>query len=340
MAALRSERRVFLWHIRPHVTPPEAAEQKQATLEEVVDVLDAEHSGGRARVYLGSKGQLLEDDDPNRNDKNQLYVAQIKRDPTRKIVTLLINRGDPDAVSPALLDPEANAVRVEHPKEKEAPGWSAHLVISTEAVKGAHRACFEQMPRVSSQLVLDVLDKIVARALTNNPHYRYQVVQKSKKGKPTISWKPYRPTIGAKRVPSERLQEDLDQGELQGVTLTRTTLEYAGIGVDQIVKHAEEKIVLALRPADKSKVEGFLSSLIPKAKAENYSAITFKIAKLPGNQSSTPTLPLDEQDALEQLYVRAKRLTEFKDFLEQCYSDVHGEIEGKMCNLVHDPDNW
>ena len=161
MVALRTERRVYLWRVWADTSL--GGLEKTASLDEIIGILEQEMVAKRARVYISS-GRILDDSDPSRDEKNQIYIAGIKRDETAKTITLLFNRGDPDAVAPAFIHSETSAVRVEHPKEKETPGWSAHLVISTEAKPNQHRACFEKMPHVSSSLVTLAIDKIIMRA--------------------------------------------------------------------------------------------------------------------------------------------------------------------------------
>jgi hypothetical protein len=341
MVALKTERRAYLWRMMPGVAPGEAAgDGKTGTLDEVISVLEAELSAGTARVHLTEGGRILEDDDPKRDDKNQLFIAEIKRHGDGKqAITLLINRGDPDAVSPAFLDSSTGKVRVAHPTGKESPGWSAHLVISSVAEGLSHRACFEKMDHVSSSLVMLAIDRMVARALANNPTYRYEVITHPK-GKPKVVRKPYRPTLDVDRVQSEKLARDLEIGELTGLTLTRKKICYAGVGVDDLVKRQEEKIHLSLKPAEPTVVQKFLGKFIPHAKAQGFESVQFDIQKLPGKQSSHPTLKLDDHDALEQLYVRAKRLLGFEVVLEQCYGSICPEIEAKMIELLADKDEW
>lgn len=334
--SLRTERRAFLWRLWPRAFPAESG--KTATLDEVISVLEAEHSAGRARVYLDPDGRLLDEGEPVANDKNQLYVAAIERDPLHKVVSLLINRGDPSWVDPALLDPGANAVRVARPMPKEAPGWSAHLVISTEMHGGAHRACFEQMQRVSGSLVLEVIDRIVSRALRNNPSYKYQVTLKRKKGN-KIEHRPYRPALEVTRSPSERLVEDLENGSLGGVILRRDKTDFAGVGIDQYVRKIEEKVFINVRKMTSSEASNFLLKIMPQAK-KDYSSMQVQIFGLPGNQSSSPTIPLSDQEAFDHLYVRAKRLTDFKVILEQCYDVICKEIKEKLVKEIHTEANW
>jgi hypothetical protein len=331
----RSERRAFLWRIWARALPP--ASEKPATLDEVISILEGEVGSKSARVYLGPDGKIL--DVPGNNPKNQLYIADIKRNPAEKVISLVINRGDPGWVDPALLDPQANAVRIEHPHPKEAPGWSAHLVISTSMHGGAHRACFEQVRGVSGNLVLDAMDRIVADALKGNPAYTYEII-KQKGGKPNIQHKPYRPALEVTRSPSERLLEDLEQGVLTGVTFSRESKQYAGLGLDKIVKQSQEQLVISLEKTSGKTAADYIHTLIGMAKDQGFEQMSVKITGLAGGQSSGPALPLDDQEAFEHLYVRAKRITDFGVHLEQCYEQVYPPIEKKLIEEIHDPSNW
>lgn len=66
MVALKTERRVFLWRISPAVSP--SGVDRTATIAEIVAILEAQKAAGSARVYISS-GRLLEDDDPDRDEK-------------------------------------------------------------------------------------------------------------------------------------------------------------------------------------------------------------------------------------------------------------------------------
>ena len=146
MVALKTERRAFLWRIKPRPMPDEAGEHgASVTLDEIVTMLEGAVAAGKANCYL-SNSRILEDDDENKDEKNQIYIARIRRNKKTKTVTLLINRGDPNAVSPGFISADDRSVRTVDPGDDESPGWSAHLVISTaqETGKdaGKHRACF------------------------------------------------------------------------------------------------------------------------------------------------------------------------------------------------------
>src|ERR1700722_2173345 len=324
MVALRSERRVFLWRVYPRPVPIDA--KKPVTLKECAKFLEAALAAGTARAYLSEGGRILEDDAAERDEKSQIYIAKIKRDTAKKTITILINRGDPNAVSPAFINSETHAVRVEPPKDKEAPGYSAHLVISTSSeATGKHRACFEKMPHVSSALVLSLFDRIIARAIARDPAYSYEVVVRRTKSKEIKETRRYRPSLDITRVPSENLEKDLEQGELTSVVLTKRKDFYSGPGAKDLVKRQEEKILIRTAPADKSKVTAFVKGLTRWAKSEKYEEISFHLERLPGGATNNPTLTLDDQDAMEQLYVRAQRLTDFAEILEACYADIWHE---------------
>ena len=132
-------------------------------------------------------------------------------------------------MSPAFINSETSAVRVEHPTEKETLGWSAHLVISLKHDHNKHRACFEQMSHVSSALVLLAIDRILAKAVEGNPKYvvdQRLIVNK----KPVRRLIPYKPVLSASRIPSENLTRDLEQGVLAAITLTKAASFYSGPG--------------------------------------------------------------------------------------------------------------
>lgn len=340
MVALSTERRVFLWHVHPTVKPNEAVDKVSVSLDDIVGLLEAEWTAGRARVFLApDTSRIISEDDPLANPKNQLYIADIYRDPANSTVTMLFNRGDPNTVSPGFINIPAGSVRTEHPRPPETPGWSAHLVISTDLVSGRHRACFEQMPKVSSGLVEVALERMLEAAVATNPEFCYEVVVR-KGGKSKIDRRRYRPVLSPKRVPSENLLDDLENGVLSSVTLTRRKQYYRGVSESRVIKYQEEKIVLHTRPVDKSEVLTAIGDVLQQAKDDGFTSVTFKIENLPGNQTSSPTLDLASADALEQLYVRAHRIDDFDDVLLQVYPTICSAISTKMNGIVNNQGLW
>lgn len=344
MAASATERRVYQWHIALSTRPSEAAEQVTLSMDDVMGLLESAWSAKTARVLM-AKGtsKFVEDDDDQADPKNQIYVADIQRDAKNRTVTLLVNRGDPEALGPAYIEIAANAVagkiRSTTATPNETPGWSAHLVLSLTPSRGVYRACFEQMPKVSSSLVETALNRIIAKALKGNPHYFFDHVTRAK-GKARVSSKPYVFVLSAERVPTENAAGDLKHAELSQVTFTRKVSQYTGVGPAEIVDYYEEKLVVHTKPVGESRMVRGLKNLIQQAQDEGFSKVTFGIHKLPGNATSNPTLDLDMEDALEKLYVRALRLQGFGEVLLSCYPFINKSIEQKMIDVVTDNKNW
>jgi hypothetical protein len=326
------------------VVKPAAAREngKAATLEEIVCVLESAWSAGKARAFVAAGGGLLRDDGEEApNGKNQIYIADIQRTPDGRSVTILINRGDPGAVSPAFLNMAGSgSVRVENPKPPEAQGWSAHLTIGMlPSASGSYRACFEKMPGLSSALVLAAIERIVDEELAGNPTYVYEYGRKVGQ-KMEIARRSYRPVLDVARMPSERLLDDLEKGELSSITLTRASKAYAGPGIANLVTRQERKLILHTAKADAGKLEDLIDDVMSYAKEKKYERVTFHLDKLPGGMSNHPTISVAEEDALEVLYVRAQRLTDFPSFLEQAYETACPQIRGKMEGLVYDDSHW
>jgi len=344
MAASATERRVYQWHIALSTKPSEAAGTVTLSMDDVIGVLESEWTAKRARVLM-AKGtsRFVDADDPEADPKNQIYIADITRDEASNTVTLLINRGDPEALGPAYIEIEANAVagkiRSTKATAKETPGWSAHLVLSLKPKGSLHRACFERMPKVNTSIVEMAINRIVATALAGNPHYTFEHVSRAK-GKSRMTRKPYAPVIAANRVATENAADDLKNAELSQVTFTRRMVQYSGVGAPEIVDYVEEKLVVHTKPVGESKMVVGLKNLISRAKDEGYSKVTFGIHKLPGNASSNPTIDLDTEDALETLYVRARRLEHFSEELLSCYSKINTAIQTKMIAVVTTNGNW
>lgn len=344
MAASATERRVYQWHIGLSTKPSEAAAKVSLSMDEVVGILESEWSAKRARVLMSkTNSKFLDVDDPQADPKNQIYIADIERDDDTGTVTLLMNRGDPDAIGPAYIEIEANAVagkiRSTQATAKETPGWSAHLVVAIGGTHRRYRACFESMPKVSTSLVERAINRIISNAIHNNPHYKFEHVSKAK-GKTRLSHKPYVPIISADRVPTESAAGDLKNAELAQVTFTRRLAQYSGVGPPEVIDYVEEKLVVHTKPVDEIALVRGLKTILTQAKDEGFTKVTFGINKLPGNATSNPTLDLDTEDALEKLYVRAKRLEGFEEVLLSCYPSINQLIKKRMISVVTDDGNW
>ncbi len=92
--------------------------------------------------------------------------------------------------------------------------------------------------------------------------------------------------------------------------------------------------------ANASDIENLVNNVTQFAKEKHYEKITFHLDNLPGGMSNTPTISLMEEDALEVLYVRAQRLTDFSNFLENAYEKVYYEIEQKMIEVIELVEQW
>lgn len=323
MIALNHERRVLLLRTLIDVSPRDC--EKATSLDEIVSILETEKAADRARCYVAKNGAIIPDSDEEaeRDEKNQIYIAEIKRDPARKTISLLINRGNPNAVFPAFVVPASNDVEyVEPPSEDATNGTSAHLVISTTWNAGYHRAAFEKMTHVGTSLVQNALNAIVDRAITGNPKYVYQYeVKKGKKVEKVTAR--YRPIMLLQRMPSEKLTADLDSGELGGITLSKKLTAYGGVGKSNDVRYVEQKIVVHTAHTDKTAMQKLVAKMQAIGKEEKYDSITLHLEKLPHGQTSTPTLSLlDEEDALETLYSRAQILDGFGEILQGCYKGI------------------
>jgi hypothetical protein len=77
MVALKTERRAYLWRVSPSASPSHV--DRKVTLQEIIDILTTEVSANRARVHV-SEGRILDPADPDKDDKNQIFIADIKSD--------------------------------------------------------------------------------------------------------------------------------------------------------------------------------------------------------------------------------------------------------------------
>ena len=199
-----------------------------------------------------------------------------------------------------------------------------------------HRACLEKMQNVSSSLVFSAINRLLARGAKNNrKKYTYEVTDDDGNKK----LKDYKPKILIKRVASEKLEKDLEQGKLTGITLTRKIAQYAGVGAKEIIRSQTEKIHFGTKPAAASSVISMVQGLAAWGKKQGYQNITFELNDLPGQQSNNPTLSLAQADALEELYCRAKIVDGLED-TPTCHEAIHGDIQRKVTAVLRDNSLW
>lgn len=334
MVALTTERRAFLWTVKPCVAPAAALSAgKKSTLKEILTLLKQAHNEGTARVYFGVDGKIIDNGDEV-DKKNQIFISEIRGSKDGKYVTILITRGDPNVTNPALIEPPTNSLEYVKMKEAQSVGWSAHLVICLEEIPGTglHNACFESIQRLSASIVISAFGRILEKSACKKEGYTF--LQKKKKGKKYVSVENrYHPELRVNRLPSEKLNGDIEAGELRGLTINKTLKFYRGPGMESKIKSETQKISISFAKGLKD-VKNLVTGILQQAAEDKYESVTFDVKNLPGGQTSAPTIDLTEQDAMEQLYVRAQRLTGFSNVLEQCYANICDEIEGKMIKIV------
>lgn len=341
MVALKTERQVFMWHLTPHSNPKDAP--VGVALSDIVQILETSWQKNEARIYISADSKIV---DPiaavKSGIKNCIYIADMKRDAKKGTVTLLINRGDPDATDPAYLGVVSRTVRTVGPEEDdEILGWSAHLVVSLNEIgQGRYRACFERMPNVPSTLAEKLFQDVLDRHTSTTPGYTYK--KSVKQGNRTrIEDKPYKMRLGVQRVPSEKILHDLDEGELSEIHLIKEDAQYQGPAAPDVIKSTTNVLKIRPKDVDKGRIREYVRDLTKWAAKDNkFTAIQFKVVNLPGNKSASPRFAMEQNDAMETLYARSQRLTGFGQLLQQCYEVVCVEIEKKINNLLLDDDRW
>lgn len=337
MVALKTERRVYMWRVMPHAVPKDSG--KAVTLDEIIDILRRAYDAEAAEMYLADDGKVLPEDAPeaDKDRKNRVYFADLEV--TDDTVTILINRGDPLAADPAFINSRTDAVNPVRPGEDESQGWSAHLVLSRIERRGEYRACFERMPHSTSSYTERLIQTIVSRAAARDPKYTYEKITHSR-GKTHSEVKPYRPELWVKRVPSEKIIEDLDKGEVSNITLIKSNASLGGLDSPNLVKSISSRLIIKPSSSAKESIRSLVSSVTRAGKDEGYNEIQINMEKLPGNATASPRFSLEIEDATETLYVRTQRLTDFKDFLQSCYAKIEGTIQQKMLELIADHSKW
>lgn len=339
MVALKTERRVYMWHVAPRPVPVEAP--KIVTLEEIIDIIKDSHTKQQADIFLSPEGRVLKDDAPEsqRDPANRIYIADI--DDREDFITILINRGDPSVTDAAYIHVISKSVRTVVPEPNESPGSSAHLIIKKEVdrIEGKYRACFERMPHVSSTHVESLLAAILTRYAIESPKYFYYK-RSRRNNKYVTEYKQYIPSLEIRKVPSDQIKHDIDRGELSSIVLIESRSEFAGPDAPGIVKSAQKRLIIKPKKAEKYKILSFIQALTPWAVKEGFNEIKVNMRSLPGNITASPRFELDQEDATETLYVRSQRLTQFSTMLEGCYGSICEQIQREMISLLNDIDKW
>lgn len=331
MAALKIERRSYLWYVTPRPNPARAT--KNVTLEEILDILGHAYKNKQAVLHLDGEMNHVD------KHKNRVYIADLDIDKAKGYATFLINRGDPIAADPAFID-DSSTVKHIRAKDDETQGWSAHLVIKINSSDslGRYRACFERMPNVSSSLITSLFQDICAKFAKDNPNYTYEKIKKIN-GKKAVEQLPYKPRLEINKQPSANLAKDLQEGTLSEIILINHDPQFAGPDHNDFVRKSENIIKITPKKDSEKAITNFLKSLSPWASEKGYDEIQFKLRNLPGDISVSPKFSLEE-DALDTLYSRSERLIDFKNDLERCYEKKCDEIVEKMIALLNDNTKW
>lgn len=334
MVALKTERRVYLWRIRPHTTPNDAP---VVALSKILDILEEAFNNKKAFAFVDADGRVAPTQDAA---ENCIFIADFATSADGKTCHILINRGDPDIAHPSFINPTALTVKNVPPGQGEVQGWSAHMVINKQAdATGNYRAAFERMQNVSSTLVQRYLDALLDHATQGKTEYIYQ--KSLKKGKKVVvEDRPYKLRLGINKVPSENLINNVKEGSLNGVTFIRNETEYSGPGDPSVVNSVKHKLVIRTKKLDKDKAVDYIKDVTQWGKEHNYDEVQFSVTDLPGDTSASPRFAIEKADAMDTVYSRTHRITGFSKLLETCYQKIEVEIADKMSAELSNETLW
>lgn len=359
LVALKHERRVFLLTVRsasyPHTVEPIGFDK---TFEIIHDL----YKSNKAIVLLNESGVLPDDDDDSAADepenqdeslvegtdpRNAVYISDMDIDPKKKLVRILIIRGDPELTNPAFMNSVTRQIRVEPAKADEAPGYSAHLLISygtSHLADGKARAVLEKMPTVSRSIVFPLLNRLLKKHAANNPEFEYETKPRGRSKSKEI--KPYRPRIQVTGKKSSTLKQDLEAGYVTSVDLIDRKAAFGGYDTDNKVREMTRKLEFKLhahateKSPDKTGIFGFIKKLAVRGKKDNFDEVQVHVRGLPGNASASPRFSVDVADAADFLYIRTERISGFSKELEQICAKIDPEISAKMSTLLSKQALW
>lgn len=355
--ALKHERRAFLLTVRsaayPYVAPP-------IGLERTFEIIYEMFSKNQAIVLLTDSGVLPDDDengtaegdDENKDDslvegtdtRNAIYIADMDIDPAKKLVRILIGRGDPQTTNPGFTNPATKKVRIEAPHPGEAVGYSAHLLISYHGAHvqaGIARAVLEKMPTISRSIVFPFLNRLLKKYAAANPGFEYEALVR---GKPKPELRPFRPRIHVAGKRSSTLKKDLQEGYVSSVDLIDRRASFAGLDSDDRIKEVTRRLEFKLdSPAtkrDEAGIFGLVNKLKRRAKEHHFQEVQVHVRGLPGNATASPRFSVDVADAADVIYIRTERIFGFSKDLEQMYAKIESEIADKLHGLLTKSGLW
>jgi hypothetical protein len=334
MVALKTERRVYQWHVVPRPFPKGV--NATVTLTEVLGILKGYYAEQTTVLYMDEAGRILAADTPpaDLDPRNRVYIADIAE--TNSTFSLLLNRGDPFVANTAYIN-TSNKVRTDEPKEDEAQGWSAHLVIAKAETGGIHRACFERMQHMSSTHAETLIRVLMERFAENNA--KYTVEKEFKRGnKVWTEQRTYRPGLEIRKIRSESLRNDIRNGRISAITLITENGDYDGPD-KPVVESVEYKLKIKPRKAAPDKLDIFLDNLKVWAKKQGFTHVQFDVLK-DGSTKRPPRIEIEKEDALETLYVSTKTMSGFSSELERCYAKICSDITDEMVKIIKSNSGW
>lgn len=355
--ALKHERRAFLLTLRsasfPHTVEP-------IGFKRTFEIIHELYKNDKAILFLTDSGVIPDDtDDAHSNAENvdesieegsdptnAIYIADMEFDPTNHLVKLLITRGDPQLTNPGFANPSGKSIRIEQPKDGEAPGYSAHILISykpSHLADGKARAVLEKMPTVSRSIVFPFLNRLLKKYAAANSEFEYKTKPKGKEKK--TEFKPYRPRIQVAGKKSSTLKEDLEAGYVTSVDLIDRQASFSGYDTGNRVRELTRRLEFKLhaesdKSKDKSGIFGIIDKIKKRGKQDHYDEVQVHVRGLPGNRSASPRFSVDIADAEDFLYIRTERLSGFSKELESIYAKVEPEIAGKLQGLLSKQALW
>ncbi|WP_157089362.1 hypothetical protein [Oceanibaculum pacificum] len=256
---------------------------------------------------------------PIRADSATMLIGDIHINATQKFITLLVRLSDKTAPNSVTSDPTAGIFNVHAKGPNQGADFACHVLISTAQEQGfpnVYTCAIERVAGVASSLVQRLLSKLLSFEFKDDPKsflYPHPAGGLTRQGSPRTAR--CCPHIELRGRPSDTLIDDINNGQITGISLVRAEAVAPVAGAAYLTKKETE---LRLQ-VDKNNLPIKLWQSLRaafKLNAENYGVARVSY-KIPGkNRSVTVEIDARTGNPLEEMYVKSFDVTNISPFLD------------------------
>ena len=272
----------------------------------------------RTKFQKGELFQMLD------GDSASIRVADIKVDTKSRLAAILFQYSDQKVADPVFSDLASGKLRQESKLHGEGVAISAHALISMTPTKSGaseYQLLLEDVPGIGKTKIEKFLKSFLKSLLTGT-------FKDKSTAKELITY----PTVSLAAFASKTLRDDLEDGKLSFVELTR---ELAIKDLDQLPETANIVNTIRVKAKDKPQGDqaiGFINKITNYGKIHRFDDVKV-VFKRANDQQKTVNFKSLRQDSGDICFGKVEEI-QVNHILGQCVSSIDGKLLTKMKALL------